>query len=691
MAPKEDVLRLILIEDSMEEAERLVSILKNGGVAVRPSRPETSEQLQGMLERQSPDLLLLDPNSSVVPADEVINLVRQSAKDISIVGLLEKAHESEILAMYQLGVEVMALRGQEGHLRDVVIREFRILLNRRALRRLEASLRETERRCESLIESSRDPIAYVHEGMHVRANRAYLEMFGYEDFDEIEGMPILDMVDSEHAAAFKALLKDLSKGEKPPKNLDLVARRADGATFNATMDFSQASYEGEPCLQIIFRPQSLDPDMARELDALKTRDLVTGLLNRQAMLVELEEAVATAARGEGERALLLIEIDHVRQVLQTVGLGSADILLRDLAETIKGQITSEEHAARFTDQSFTVLCGHASARNVGTIAERIRKAVSDHVFEAGGQSLSINVSIGGVIIGEKIANVQGVLSRATETAHKAFADGGNRIEIFDPSAEDKEVVARERQWVANLEKSLAHDGFILYYQPLVNLQGLEGHFYEVLLRLQGPTGEILPGDFLPVAERHGLLPKVDRWVIRHAIRVASEREKTGKKTTLFVKLTLPTIEDPTLLPWIAEKLKEARLRGDSLVFQIPEARTQVSIKPVRDFQKGLEKLHCGFCLEQFGSGLTSFQLLKHVDANYLKIDRSFMGDLAKNADSQQRVREICEQAHGLGKQCIAEFVEDANTMAVLFQIGVDFVQGHFLQKPDRAMNYDFGH
>jgi multidomain signaling protein FimX len=621
----------------------------------------------------------------------VITLVRQSAKDISIVGLLAKAHESEILAMFQLGVQVVALRGQDDHLRDVVIREFRNLLNRRGMRRMEASLRETERRCESLIESSRDPIAYVHEGMHVRANKAYLEMFGYEDFDEIEGMPILDMVDSEHAATFKSLLKDLSKGEKPPKNLDLVARRADGGTFNATMEFSQASYEGEPCLQIIFRPQALDPDMARELDELKTRDLVTGLLNRQAMLNEVEGAVAAAACGEGEQALLLFEIDHVRQVLQTVGLGSADILLRDLAETIKGQLGDDQRASRFTDQSFTVLCGRASARDVHDIAERIRKAVSDHVYEAGGQSLSITVSIGGVIIGEKIANVQEVLSRAAESAHKAIADGGNRIDIFDPAAEDKEQVAREKQWVSNIEKSLAHDGFILYYQPMVNLQGLEGHFYEVLLRLKGPTGELLPGDFLPVAERHGLLPKIDRWVIRHAIRVAAEREKAGKKTTLFVKMTLPTLEDPTLLPWIAEKLKDARLRGDSVVFQLPEARTLINIKPVRDFQKGLEKLHCGFCLEQFGSGLNSFQLLKHVDANYLKIDRSFMSDLAKNADSQQRVREICEQAHGMGKQCIAEYVEDANTMASLFQIGVDFVQGHFLQKPDKAMNYDFGH
>ncbi len=690
MAPKEDVLRLILVEDSMEEAERLVSILKNGGVSVRPSRPESADQLKGMLERQAPDLLLLDPNSSVVPADEVINLVRHSGKDISIVGLLAKAHESEILAMFQLGVQVMALRGKEDFLRDVVIREFGNLRNRRALRRLEASLRETERRCESLIESSRDPIAYVHEGMHVRANKAYLEMFGYEDFDEIEGMPILDMVDAPHAEGFKKLLKELSKGEKPPKNLDLVARRADGGTFDATMDFSQASYEGEPCLQIIFRPQAMDPDMARELDALKTRDLVTGLLNRQAMITEIEQAFATAARGEGERALLLIEIDNVRQVLQTVGLGNADILLRDIAETIRGQIESTDLASRFTDQSFTVLCGQTSAKAVQQLAEGMRKTISDHLYEAGGQSIGLTVSIGGVMIGEKISNLQEILSRATETAHKAFAEGGNRIEIFDPSAEDKEQVAREKQWVANLEKSLAHDGFVLYYQPLVNLQGLEGHFYEVLLRLQGPTGELLPGDFLPVAERHGLLPKVDRWVIRHAIRVASEREKAGKKTTLFVKLTLPTIEDPTLLPWIAEKLRDARLRGDSVVFQLPESRTLVNIKPVRDFQKGLEKLHCGFCLEQFGAGLNSFQVLKHVDANYLKIDRTFMADLAKSTDSQQRVREICEQAHGMGKQCIAEFVEDANTMAALFQIGVDFVQGHFLQKPDKAMNYDFG-
>jgi diguanylate cyclase (GGDEF)-like protein/PAS domain S-box-containing protein len=691
MAPKEDVLRLILIEDSMEEAERLVSILKNGGVAVRPSRPESSEELKGMLERQAPDLLLLDPDSSVVPADEVINLVRQSGKDISIVGLLAKAHESEILAMFQLGVQVVALRGQEDHLRDVVIREFRNLLNRRALRRLEASLRETERRCESLIESSRDPIAYVHEGMHVRANKAYLEMFGYEDFEEIEGMPILDLVDSGHANQFKSLLKDLSKGEKPPKNLDLVARRADGGTFDATMEFSQASYEGEPCLQIIFRPQELDPDVARELDELKTRDLVTGLLNRQTMLAEVEHAVADAACGEGEQAFLLIEIDNVRSVLQTVGLGSADILLRDLAETIRGELGSDQRASRFTDQSFTVLCGRASAREVHKLAESLRKAISDHVYEAGGQSLSLTVSIGGVIIGEKTANVQEVLSRAAETAHKASAEGGNRIEIFDPAAEDKEQIERERQWVAHLEKALAHDGFALYYQPLVNLQGLEGHFYEVLLRLQGPTGEILPGDFLPVAERHGLLPKVDRWVIRHAIRIGAEREKAGKKTTLFVKLTLPTIEDPTLLPWIAEKLKDARLRGDSLVFQIPESRALINIKPVREFQKGLESLHCGFCLEQFGSGLNSFQLLKHVDANFLKIDRNFMSDLAKSADTQQRVREITERAHSSGKQVIAEYVEDANTMAALFQIGVDFVQGYFLQKPDKSMNYDFGH
>jgi EAL domain-containing protein (putative c-di-GMP-specific phosphodiesterase class I) len=185
-----------------------------------------------------------------------------------------------------------------------------------------------------------------------------------------------------------------------------------------------------------------------------------------------------------------------------------------------------------------------------------------------------------------------------------------------------------------------------------------------------------------------MMPQIDRWVIAHAIKALVEREKTGIKTTYFIKLTPQSLEDQTLLPWIAQQLKNARLRGDALVFEMPESKVVTNLKPARTFVAGLKQIHCGFALEQFGSGLNSMQLLKHIDADYLKLDRSFMAELPKHKENQEKLRELCDQAHHAGKLTVAEFVEDAASMSILFSCGVNFVQGNFLQEPEKVMAYD---
>jgi multidomain signaling protein FimX len=187
-----------------------------------------------------------------------------------------------------------------------------------------------------------------------------------------------------------------------------------------------------------------------------------------------------------------------------------------------------------------------------------------------------------------------------------------------------------------------------------------------------------------------LLPYVDRWVIDRAVDILAERQKTGVKTTFFIKITPASFEEPTLLPWLANKLKSARLSAEALVFQVVESQAQANLKSARTFQAGLTQLHCGFALEKFGSGLQSFQLLKHLPAKYLKIDRNFMVDLHKNAENKVKVKEITEQGQAQGRLVIAESVEDAQSMGVLFATGVNFVQGNFLQPPDKLLNYEFG-
>jgi multidomain signaling protein FimX len=688
MTKHDNVIKLLLVEDSVDEAEQLISMLRNGGIAVRPTRAGTLEELTAQLDALTPDIILASLDSKGIKLSDVANLASRGGKDISLVAVTAHVSENGIVAAFADGARALALRNRAEHVQAIVRREFESLNMRRSVRRLESSLRETERRCDALLDSSRDPIAYVHEGMHVRANRAYLEVLGFEEFEDIEGMSILDMIAPDDADDFKTLLKKLSKGEKPPQKLNLKAQRSDGSTFDAIMEFAEASYEGEPCQQISFRQQTMSVEMAKELDVLRSKDLVTDLYNRQYCLAELDQAIGEAAKGRKDQALILLEPDNFKSLLDTVGLGNADLLLGDMANLMRRHIAESDIAGRFGEHTFGVLISGRNADDMRALGEELRKAFDERIFEVGKQSVNANVSIGGTLIGEKNANAQAVLTQASNALRAAQAEGGNRVNLFDPAAKDKADEEKNRHWLTLVKDALANDGFVLFYQPIISLHGAEGEFYEILLRMQGPKGEIAPNFFMPIAEQHGLMPGIDRWVISSAIKALAEREKAGHKTTFFVKLTPQSLDDQTLLPWISQQLKNARLRGDALVFEMPESKVVTSLKPARAFVTGLKQLHCGFALEQFGSGLNSFQLLKHVDASYLKLDRSFMAELPKHKENQEKIKELCDQAHHAGKLTVAEFVEDAASMSILFSCGVNFVQGNFLQEPEKVMAYE---
>jgi len=451
------------------------------------------------------------------------------------------------------------------------------------------------------------------------------------------------------------------------------------------MEFAEASYEGEPCQQIIFRQQTMSVELAKELDVLRSKDLVTDLYNRQYCIGELERMIGDAAKGRSDQALILLEADNFKHLLDTVGLGNADLLLGDMANLMRRHIKETDIAGRFGEHTFGVLLAGYNADDVRQLAEILRKAFEERIFEVGKQSVNANISICGTVIGEKNANATAVLTQASTALRTAQTEGGNRVSVFDPAAQDKADEEKNKHWLVLIKDALAKNGFVLFYQPIISLHGAEGEYYEILLRLNGPKGEITPNFFMPVAEKHGLLPAIDRWVIANAIKALAERERAGHKTTFFVKLTPQSLEEQTLLPWIAQQLKNARLRGDALVFEMPESKVVTSLKPARAFVTGLKQIHCGFALEQFGSGLNSFQLLKHIDANYLKLDRNYMADLPNHKENQEKVKELCDQAHHAGKLTVAEFVEDAASMSILFSCGVNFVQVNFLQEPEKVM------
>ncbi|HAI59358.1 MAG TPA: PAS domain S-box protein [Xanthomonadaceae bacterium] len=692
MPTHDAVLRLLLVDDRIEDAEQLTSLLRNGGMAVRPQRPDGVDELRQLLATQAIDLVLASISARSLPFDVVVREVQASGKDLGLLAVIEQLDDDVLLDALKRGARDVVLRGQPIQAQLIVRAEAEFVRTRRAVRSLEALLRETERRCDALINSSRDPIAYIHEGMHIRANEAYLEMFGYASFEDIEGLSALDLIAPSHAAGFKDLLKRLSKGEAPPPQLEIKAVDASGAEFDALMEFTPASYEGEACLQIVFRPQLVDASMAAELDALRHRDPLTGLANRAHFMSELERAVAAAAGGRHHQALLLVEPDNYDALIGGIGLAQADDLLKALCARLEGVLDGTTIAGRLSDHRFAVVCRLHDHKATLARAEAIRAAFHGRILEIGDRSLTLTVSVGGVQIGERNAQIDPVLSRAESSLQSAMGVGGDRVEIHDPSARDRAEEERIQAWVQRLRDALDSNGFTLHYQPIVSLSGEPGETYEAYLRLKGNGGEIImPSTFLPLAQEQGLGPVIDRWVIHRAVAVIAERQAAGKDTTLYVKLGPESISaNDQLGREIVDAVRAAGIPGGRLVLELHEPSVFTHLKAIQGFAQTLRTAGVRLALEHFGTGLNSFQLLQHIDADVIKVDRSYITDLAHNPDNQAKVREFAGRARELGKTCVVHYVQDAASMTVLFGIGVDYVEGDFLAAAGPAMNYDFG-
>jgi len=232
--------------------------------------------------------------------------------------------------------------------------------------------------------------------------------------------------------------------------------------------------------------------------------------------------------------------------------------------------------------------------------------------------------------------------------------------------------------------------FSMVYQPIVSVDGNDGENYEAFLRMNAPDGsQHLPGNFIPAAEQAGLMQVVDQWVIRHASRVLAKETSTGRRLSIFIKLSKDSLRNDRFSAWLGRLIEEKSIPASTLVFQLTEADVMTHLAQAKVMVEAIRALGCRIVLDRFGSDLNSFSLLHHLDVDFLKIDGALVHDLSSNRASQMAVKSITEMARSLGKTTIAGFVQDAGSLAILWQCGVDYIQGYFLQEPSSAMDYDF--
>jgi diguanylate cyclase (GGDEF)-like protein/PAS domain S-box-containing protein len=683
MAIEKKTIRLLILEDSQNEAERLVSLFRNAGRATRVHRITSSDNLAEALQ-QSWDLLISAPTSEHIDPNEAITAIRRQAKDIPVIQLVADNESDAITEALMLGAQDALPQGDDERLILVANRELANLEERRARRAAEVALREAEKRCQLLLDSSVDAITYVHDGMHIYANRAYLKLFDYEDADELEGMPMIDLIAGEDQTRFKDFLKSYASGEGSAE-LSCGGVKPDGQRFAARMSFSPATYDGEPCIQVVIRAENDNAELEERLREISSQDLVTGLYNRPYFL-ELMDTAAQRAITEGQVASLgYIRIDRYSEVISEVGLAGIDLLLTDLATMLRNHFGEAGQLARFGDDVFTVLlAGMAPQQSQEQLAGLLKKA-EGHLFDIAGRTVQTTLSIGVAGLSEQTSKAQEVIDRAHRCADEIEANG---IKIYNP-ADELAAAANRGNLVAMVQQALDNNSFRLLFQPIISLRGDSDEHYEVLLRLLSPQGEEVPAaDFLAAAKDAGLAEKIDRWVVLNSVKLLSEHRSKGHNTRLFVHLSANSLQDQTLLPWLSVALKAARLPSDSLVFQISEPDAVAYLKQAKALTQGLAELHCKVALGQFGCAINPFNTLKHLHVDFVKVDGSFSQDLS-SAENQEALKTLLASLHAQAKLTIVPCVESATVLATLWQAGVNYIQGHYLQGPSQSMDYDF--
>ncbi len=683
-----NVIRPLILEESANDAEALASALRNAGFAVRYKHINNSDELQEALDGKTWDLLLAAQQVGDFSAIQAIAMVKKSGKDVPCIVNGSEPTDAIIMGHLDAGAADFVSESAQEHLLFVINREIDNLRERRAHRHCKGLYNESEKRNRVLLDSSRDPIAYIHEGMHIYANQSYQDIFGYDDIEELESIPIMDLISPDQQQSFKDILRSLSDNEPPEETLEYKAIREDGKEFVANMDFSRASIDGEPCAQVMIHRSSDNKELEKEIQLLKQQDLQTGLFNHQYFMEQTQEALDRSIGGEDKCALLYIEPDNFMNVKDSLGIAGSDMVLADIASLLKEATSTDSIVARYAGTIFTILLCDSQSDKVEELAEQIRQSMADKIFDVDNKSVTTTCSIGVTRITETAENAKKLLLQTETACRVAKENQGNQVHVF--SLED-ELASQEadKRIVTLIKLALKKNRFQLHFQPIASLHAEPGERYEVLIRLLDQDDTIImPGEFLGAAQSSQLMTEIDRWVIKTSAKSILEKRKIGKELQFFIKISSDSLRDPSLLVWISKLLQAARLHGSCFVFEISEQDILENLTNVKTFTSGIQQLQCNLAIDHVGKDSVDLSYLKHIKASYLKIDGSHIANVG-NEESQEAIKKIAEAGVEHGFMTIAEHVQDPACLAVLWQHGVNFIQGYYLQQPEGGLDYDF--
>lgn len=685
---------LVVLSPGEEVSKRIESHLRNAGHPVRCAWVTDLEDLEDALRRGAPDLVLCQEGQPRAEVKQVLSMCHRLQPDLPVLMLALKPFAmAETVAALQSGVRGLVYAGdalQLQHMEMICLRELTTHRHIRELRSARAKLADYEARHEKLMAGMGDAVLRVQDGIVIDANVAFAKLVGQKAADALVGNPLLDLIAPEGVAAIKQFLKDFTKGKgKLEPKLAVVLAHAEGNPVKVNADVTASGAEGERMLELLIRSAPTTKVIERVVEKVVEKKVEVAVAAPAAMAdrLELFQVLEQAIKANVgmHRALMLVMVDNFGAVEERLGYHESELALKQLGDLVKRRLGPKEPLYRFSTALEAVVLSRASPGDFQKLAEALRADVAAHLFKTDHYEAHLAVTVVAYPL-SKSDKAEEVVDNAVRQTRQMSRDGGNRVAVLGAAAEAAQEAAADQRKVEQIRKALADNRLKLAYQSIASLEGGDTHHFDVLARMLDEAGQEVPAkEFIPAAEKHGLIVAIDRWVISKALTVLAKRAGAADTSMLFVRLSEQSIrEGDALYKWLADLLKQRPLKKGELVLTIQESVVENHVGKAKAFGQALKSLGAEVAMDRFGSTASSERLMETLNPAFVRFDYTFTKDFS-DEKLQRRFADLVDAAKKRSVATIVGQVEDANAMARLWQLGVTYIQGFHVQAPEAVL------
>lgn len=669
---------LLVIAPAEETAKRIESHLRNAGHPLRAGWLTELDEVEDVLRRNPPDVVLCVDDLRSAPFERVVRMCHTLCEGLPVLLLSTSTGlDAEISALEQgaRGLVACGTPQQLRHLELVVIREFLTHHHYRQLKLTRERLADFESRHRQLTTGTADAVAHVLEGIVTSANPAFAALLGHDTAEGIEGQPLVDLVAPDQQSRVKERLRAVLKGKHNGEPLEFALQgRAGTVPVKAQLILGQQ--DGEHVIEMLIRTGAIGPAQAPAPPV--TPAALAGAPRRAAMLAALKQPLPDARLT---RAALLVALDNFDALETAIGLVEAEEAASLVTAAVRARLGPQDGLYPFSTSEFGLVLHRAHAAEIERFAELLCREIAQMIVATQSHESQVTVSLTVYPLNASDDPLT-VIAQLLEEVRRLASSGGNRVSVLGETAKIAQQQREEARRAAQVKKALDDNRLKLAFQSIASLEGEERGYFDVLLRFIDENGkEYHASEFLPAAQKFQLMRVLDRWVINRMMSLLG-KQGAAQKPLLFVKMSEDTLREPeAFLGWLKELSARMNVGIDDLVLQFQEQVLQNHLRRARQFADLLKAMGGKLCIEHYGIGVNSAQLLASLPVDFVKFHGSFTQNFG-DARVQKKFTELLAGARSRQIRTIVSYVEDANALAKLWQMGAHYVQGYHIQEPE---------